>query len=377
MLGSARRPATACNTACGRSIRHHWSLMNRARLAFLLALVALSAAFVAACGGDDSDQASSSTDVNELLTQTFSGEKKVDSGTLDMSLRLDQTSGSGDNGAVTVRLSGPFVAGDKSELPQFQLAFAFDGGSQSVDAGATSTGDKAYVAFQGTDYVVSDQIFRQFKAGYQEAAKKSGNSGKNQSFTTLGIDPRKWITNPHNAGEAKVGDADTIKITGGIDVNKLLADINTALAKVGQLGLSGSGQVPDQLTAAQKNKVVAAVKDPRVEIYTGKDDQILRRLVVNMGVDDPSSKTAGKVALDLSITGVNDDQEISAPSGAKPFSELLTKLGGLSALSGGSSSSSSGSSGSSQKDLQQYSDCVTKAGSDVAKARKCADLLSP
>jgi hypothetical protein len=353
--------------------------MNRARLAFLLALVALSAAFVAACGGDDSDQASSSTDVNELLTQTFSGEKKVDSGKLDMSLRLDQTSGSGDNGAVTVRLSGPFVAGDKKELPQFQLAFAFDGGSQSVDAGATSTGDKAYVAFQGTDYVVSDQIFRQFKAGYQEAAKKSGNSGNNQSFATLGIDPRKWITNPHNAGEAKVGDADTIKITGGIDVNKLLDDINTALAKVGQLGLSGSGQVPDQLTAAQKNKVVAAVKDPRVEIYTGKDDQILRRLVVNMGVDDAASKTAGKVALDLSITGVNDDQEISAPSGAKPFSQLLTTLGGLSALSGGSSSSSSssGSSSSSQKDLQQYSDCVTKAGSDVAKARKCADLLSP
>jgi hypothetical protein len=356
--------------------------MIRSRLAFLLTLVAASAVLVAACGGSDSEQSSSSTDVNELLSQTFSGAKKSDSGKLDLSLRLDQTTGSDNNGPVTLRLSGPFQAGDAGKLPEFQLAFAFEGGGQNIDAGATSTDDKAYVAFQGTDYVVSDQVYRQFKASYEEAAKKSGGSDQNQTFASLGIDPRKWITDPHNAGEAKVGDTDTIKITGGIDVSKLLDDINAALGKVGQLGLTGTGQVPDKITPAQKNEVISAIKDPRVEIYTGKDDQILRRLVVNVGVKDTSSNTEGKVALDLSITDLNEGQDISAPSDAKPFDQLLGKLGGLSALSGGSSSSSgssssgSGSSSSSSENLEKYSECVTKAGSDVAKARKCADLLS-
>ena len=109
------------------------------------------------------------------------------------------------------------------------------------------------------------------------------------------MDPRKWLTDPRNAGEAKVGDADTIKITGGVDVAALLDDVNTALGKVGELGLAGAGQVPDKITEAQKRQVIDAVKDPRVEIYTGKEDKILRRMVVNVGVEDAESKTAGKL----------------------------------------------------------------------------------
>ena len=54
---------------------------------------------------------------------------------------------------------------------------------------------------------------------------------RSQSFASLGMDPRKWLTDPKNEGEAKVGDDDTIKITGGVDVAKLLDDVNTALGK--------------------------------------------------------------------------------------------------------------------------------------------------
>ena len=40
----------------------------------------------------------------------------------------------------------------------------------------TSTGEKAYVAFQGEDYAVSDQVFNQFKKSYEQAAAKSQES---------------------------------------------------------------------------------------------------------------------------------------------------------------------------------------------------------
>ena len=237
--------------------------------------------------------------------------------------------------------------------------------------------------FQGSDYVVSDQVFKQFKAGFEQAQAKNGEK-QDQSLSSLGLDPRQWLTNPKNEGEAKVGDDDTIKITGGVDVNKLLDDVNTALGKARNLGVQGTENLPTQLTAEQKKQVVDAVKDPRVEIYTGKEDKILRRMVVALGITAPAGSGgtgSADLKLDLSISDLNEDQEVSEPSDAKPFDQLLSQLGGLGigglggAGSSGGSSSGSGSAGSA--DLEKYSQCVSDAGNDVAKARKCAELLTP
>ena len=72
---------------------------------------------------------------------------------------------------------------------------------------------------------------------------------------------------------------------------------------------------------------------PAVEIYTGKDDQILRRMVVDLA-SRTRLRHGGHGRARLSITDVNEDQDISAPADAKPFDELLSQLGGLGALGG-------------------------------------------
>ena len=351
----------------------------------LLALAAVLAALVIGCGGGDGEGASADEDtsVDQVLKDTFSGKKKVESGKLDLSLKLD-VQGSSDSqlqGPISLRLSGPFQTEGKGKLPQFDIDAAFEGAGQSLKAGVISTGDKAFVNFQGTDYAVSDQVFQQFKAGYEQAQKQSADKGNQQSLATLGIDPRRWLTNPKNEGEAKVGDTDTIKITGGVDVNKLLDDVNTALDKARSLGVQGSDSLPEKLTDKQKQEAADAIKDLSVEIYTGQDDTTLRRMLVNMGVeapDDGGGATSGTLSLDFSLLELNEDQSIEAPSGAKPFDELLGQLGGLGLGGAGSSGSGEGGgSGASAEDLKKYSDCVTAAGSDTAKAQKCADLLSP
>jgi hypothetical protein len=362
-------------------------LLRPAALLCLLLGLALTGA---ACGGDDpGDGASASTDVDQLLQQTFSGSKKVESGVLDLKLKIE-ASGEGASemeGPVEVRLAGPFQTEGGGKLPQFKLDASFEGAGQSLSAGATSTGDKGYLSFQGTDYEVDDRLFQQFKAGFEEA-QKQGSSGDAQSFASLGMDPRKWLVDPKNEGDAKVGDDDTIKITGGVDVAKLLDDVNNALEKASALGLGNTGQVPEKLTAQQKQEVTAAVKDPRVEIYTGKDDTTLRRMVVDFGLDDKASSTQGDIAFDVSIQDLNEDQSISAPEDAKPFSELASQLqglGALGALGGGAGASGSGSGGSgsggtagggSTQDLEKFQTCIEKAGNDTAKARDCADLLT-
>ena len=238
--------------------------------------------------------------------------------------------------------------------------------------------------FHGTDYAVSDQVFQQFKAGYEQAQKQSADKGNQQSLATLGIDPRRWLTDPKNEGEAKVGDTDTIKITGGVDVGKLLDDVNTALDKARGLGVQGSDQLPEKLTDQQKQQAADAIKDLKVEIYTGKEDTILRRMVVDIDRRGARATAArGTLTLDLQLLDLNEDQDIEAPSGAKPFDQLLGQLGGLGlggaggAGGSGGSGGGSGSGGASAEDLKKYSDCMTEAGSDTAKAQKCAELLSP
>jgi hypothetical protein len=361
--------------------------VTRSLHTILLALLAALALGVAACGGDDGNEASADTDVDTLLNDTFKGNKDVKSGKLNLALNVDAKNAEGVNGPVTLRVSGPFQSLGKQKLPKFKIDFAFEGAGQSIKAGLTSTGEKGFVNFQGTEYAVSDQVFKQFKAGYEQAQKQGKE--QNQSLSSLGLDPRQWLTNPKNEGEAKVGDDDTIKITGGVDVNKLLDDLNKALQKTRELGVQGSDQLPSQLTAEQKKQVADAVKDPRVEIYTGKDDTILRRMVVALGIVAPQgSGTSGSadLKLDLSISDLNEDQEVSEPSGAKPFDQLLSQLGGLglgglggtggAGAGSGSSGGGSGSGSANNEALEEYSKCVTDAGNDVAKARKCADLLT-
>jgi hypothetical protein len=358
-------------------------MSHRLRPLMLLVTALLSLA-VAACGGDEGggDKATSSTDVNQLLKDTFSEGKTPKSGKLHVALKLDgNLGGAAASGPVSVKLDGPFESQGSGQLPKFDMDASLAGAGQNFKAGATSTGEKGFVSFQGEDYVVSDEVFKQFEASYEQAVKQSNSSSKQQSLATLGIDPAAWLKNPKNEGEAKVGDTDTIKISGDVDINRMLDDISKATSQARSLGIQGFENLPSQLTPEQRKQAADSIKNLRTEIYTGKDDTIMRRLHVAFDLANGGEKA--NVDVDFSYTDVNEGQKIKSPSNAKPFDQLLGQLQGLagqlgggSGGSGGSSGSgSSGSSGPTPEDFKKYSDCVAKAGSDPAKAQKCADLL--
>ena len=342
----------------------------RALLILLLALVAVG------CGGD-SDTADSSTDVDQLLDDTFSGSKSIQSGKLSLALGLEAEGG---QGPVSAKISGPFQSEGEGRLPQLDLEGSFEGGGESLSGGITATADAAYVSFGGNTYEVAGPVFEQFKAGYEQSAKEASGE-KDQSLASLGIDPRRWLTNASNEGEAKVGDTDTIKITGDVDVPKLLDDVNGALEKIRALGVQGSEQIPDKLTEAEKQQTAEAIEDLSVEIYTGADDQILRRMVIDLSLKMPEGTSvaaaqSADIRLDFQLLDVNEEQEIEAPENAKPFSELLKQIEGLGAgldlgaLGGG------GNGGGEQPNVDEYSACVQKNLGDNDAVRKCADLLN-
>jgi hypothetical protein len=376
MLGSKLRRVLCCNP----------ELMPRPRLLLPLLVALLTAGLLVGCGGGDDngggDGADSSTDVNQLLKDTFSGKKEIKSGKIDFAVNGD----AGSSGSFAVKLSGPFESQGSGKLPKLDIDASLEGGGQNFEAGVTSTGDKGFVSYAGTDYEVPSAVFKQFKAGFEQSAQQAKDQNEDQSLASLGIDPSKWLTNAKNEGDADVGDTETIKITGDVDVPKLLDDVNSALQKIRSIGGASASSLPEQLTEQDKKQAQDAIKDLSVEIYTGKDDKILRRFVVAMTLavpTDSGSTESADIKLDLQLLDLNEGQDIQEPESTKPFSELAQKLnglglGGLGGL-GGSSGSGSGSSGggTDQENLEKYSQCIQDAGGDNEKIRKCADLLTP
>jgi hypothetical protein len=369
MLGSKLRRDVRCNL-----------MPMRQRSLLLLIVAVLSLGLLAGCGGGDDNKngetADSSTDVDQLLKETFSNDQQIKSGKVDIGASL-----AGDGQTFTVKVTGPFQSGEEGELPQADLDLSFEGSGQNVKLGGTLTEDRVFVNFDGTEYELPGALVQQLKAQYEQQAKAAEDEP--QSLAGLGLDPSRWLTNAENAGEADVGGTETIKITGDVDVPKLLDDVNNALAKLRSLGGASAGQLPDQLSEADKQQAQEAIKSLSTEVYTGAEDKILRRLVVAMKLE---AEDTGPVDLkfDMQFLDVNEDQEIEAPSDAKPFSELASKLeglglGGLGGLGGapGSGSGSGGGGGATQENLEKYSDCIQQAAGDNEKIRKCADLLTP
>jgi len=333
----------------------------------LVLLLSLSVALIAGCGDAQTEPASSSTDVNTLLRDTFRNLDQIKSANLSAKLAVD---GAGES--VSASLNGPFQSQGKNKLPKVQLNAKLDGGGQSFAAGVTWLGDKGYVNLQGVNYAISGLVAKQFQAGYEEAAKKQKNSSAGK--TLLGVDFSKWLKNGRNEGEAKVGDTDTIKLTGDADVAQVIADVQRIAQKASSLNLPGTQSVPTTLTPEQQKEISDAVKKFSIEVYTGKEDRILRKLVVNADVQDTASKQTSHLAFELTLDGVGSDQDFSAPKNAKPFSELLKAAKGLSPFGAGTGGGAAP--GASADTIDKYSKCVEQAKGDIAKMQKCADLIS-
>jgi hypothetical protein len=331
----------------------------------LVLFLSLSVALIAGCGDAQVEPASSSTDVNTLLRDTFRNLDKVKSANLSAKLAAD-----GGGESFSASLSGPFQSQGKNKLPKLQLNAKLEGGGQSFTAGLTWLGDKGYVNLQGTNYEVSGLIAKQLQAGYQEGAKqqKSGSS----TALLLGVDFSKWLKNGRNEGEADVGGTDTIKLTGDADVEQVLADIQRIAQKASTLNIPGTQDVPSKLTPEQEKEIVDGVKKFAIEVYTGKEDRILRRLVVN-AVLQPQADQRSNLVFDLTLNGVGEDQDFSAPKNAKPFSELQKAAKELTSGLMGSSTSGGASSGSA--DLDKYAKCIDDSQGDTSKMQQCADLI--
>jgi len=340
-------------------------------------------ALAAGCGSSDGGDASTTT----LLKDTFSGGKAVKSGQLDVSLGFQAQGLPTLTGPVAFKLAGPFASQGAGKLPKFDFDLDIAAGGQTIQAGAVSMGDSGYVKFGGRAYALDKALFDQFRTGYEKSQQASKSKEAGPSFKALGVTPSAWLKDARKVGSADVGGTSTFHITAGVDVPRFLSDVNRLLAKAQNLGVAASQGVPQGLSPQVQSTIKRSVKSAQVDVYTGKDDHALRRLALSVSLVVPkdAQKTAGgmksgELRFNLTIAGLNTDQSVKAPSGARPFSELQTALA---ALQGGGATTTPSTTPPAGTTAQPsagapsaYLDCVQKAGTNIAEVQKCAALVN-
>lgn len=351
--------------------------MTQFRLVLLAVVALLAAGLVAAgCGGDSGGD----EDPQQVLDETFNGKHDVTSGVIDVSLSGSAEGKESGSGEATI--SGPFQAGQNGELPQLDLTASakLDGGGQNIDVsgGIANTADDAFLSYEDKAYRVPAEFVAAFQQGYENAQKKADKGGDKNADNLLdqyGVEPQNWLTNLTNEGDADVEGTNTTHIHGDADVAKMVEDLQSVAEQAG-------GDVSiDPLTDKDVKQIEDAVDEASIDVYSGADDRILRKLDVNLALTSPQSESSDVDSVDASfsitLADVNEDQDIEAPSDVQSFDDLGSALGlppGLleQMLSGGGSSlggsvDGGGSSGGgtitpqSGAADQKYLKCISKA----------------
>jgi hypothetical protein len=357
---------------------------------FIAAIVAVLA--LAACGSSKSGGSSGSA--QSLLKRTFSSGHTVKSGVLGFNLSLRPNGSSTFSTPVTLSLSGPFQSRGAGNLPQSDFTIAISALGRRGQLGVISTGSAGYVTLQGANYRLPQADFQKLEQSFSS----TGSGGSSTGLSQLGINPMHWLTKPTVVGTETVGGAATTHIRSGVDVNALIADLNTFLAKTAKNTNAASSGVPTQIPQSTQQEIAAAVKNATVDVWTGKGDQTLRKLALNLNVPvtgQASTQLGGMTSAGIGLTfqysKLNQPQSIPAPSGVRPYSEFTAKLqsigqqlestlgaglGGASSGSGSSTSPSTGSSSGSSSSISKYSQCIQNANGAVTKMQKCASLLN-
>jgi hypothetical protein len=301
-------------------------------LAVAVALIAATTALAACGGGSDKSDESPQAVLDEA---TLDG---VESGDIDLSVGLDAQGPEG--GTLELSLSGPFQGEGAGSLPQLDMDAkangSVDGEKVDFQGGLVLLPNSAYVNYEGVEYEVDPTTFSFLESALNQAQREGGaeigSAGAAACQEELGkLKVADFVENGANEGSADVDGTSTVKISGDVDVSAAIdAVLEVVESKPCQAQLAGAGPLPSKSEIEDaKDEVGSAVKSAQADVYVG-DDDIVRRLELQLKIEPDNGGSGPKqveIDLDLTLSGVNEEQSISAPENAKPLSRLFLKLG--------------------------------------------------
>jgi hypothetical protein len=342
--------------------------------------VVLGGCTVVSCGGED-DKAS----VEDLLDRAFSGEIRSADLKVDAEIALKGLL----KDPIKIEAEGPFRT-NEGKLPSadIELRVGTGGGGQTITSGVLTTGDRVFLKFQDVYY---EQPARQVRETNRTIAKNSRKGGR--PLRELGLNPRSWLAEAKDEGDAEVAGVDTDHVSGTLDVERLMRNLNQFVRRSASALGGGGEEAAPRLTGADIRELTRAVKDPSFDVYVGKQDGLIRRVSGRIDFEIPESDReglgglkGGSIVFSVELRDVNGDQQIEAPARSRPLSKLIKSLGGaLNALGAGGATRQEPEPGEGEtgdsSDTDQfrlYSECLDKARpEDTEQLQRCADLLQP
>jgi hypothetical protein len=194
--------------------------------------------------------------------------------------------------SMRVQLGGAFERGAAREMPRFELHGHLRIGGQQIVGGFVSLGDKAY-------FTRGDSGWR-LPAAVWDPITKAVASGQTQQAPGLDLHPESWLRDVKSEGKATVGGVETEHLSGRVDPQALLVDLDQAVPVGGARAL-------------RRGRAADAVKRADFDVWVGADDHIMRRASGTLVVAG-----AGRIDLDLRLSDVNKPQQIEAPKDVRP-----------------------------------------------------------
>ena len=334
----------------------------------------LTVALIAGCGGDDKES------VTGVLDKAF----KSPIGSADMKLDIEVTLDGVDQleEPIEVSLSGPYDSTGKAQIPSVDWDITVRAQNQSFNAALTSTGDRAFIGFQGTDYEVDPRAVANLNRQVAASRKREGG----RDLSDFGVTARDWVVDGEEEGDEEVAGVDTTHVSGKLDVARALEDLNTVVQEASKLGGATAQQTPPELTAEQRDQVEEVVQDPSFDAYVGKEDDKLHRLSADLEFEVPEDARervggleGGRISFSIEFANIGDAQPISVPEDARPIAELSQQLQGVlgGALGGGQPQAAPEPDPEATPEDQQQSfeDCVKLNPDDESHRAFCEQLL--
>jgi hypothetical protein len=329
-----------------------------------LAVLVFAALALASCGGGDEKE-----DVQDLLDKAFSTSIKSANLKLDASVQLKGSPGL--DRPVRISATGPFRTNDK-KLPSVDIELKI----------GTDGGGRAFVKFQ-------DVYYEQPRAQVAQANRSiARNQGKRGSLRALGLDPRSWLAEAKDEGEEEIAGVTTRHVSGRLDVEAVMRNLNEFVRKSGDALGGATGQAPPQpLSEEDIRQVGEVVRDPVFHVYVAEEDDTIRRVAGKIEFDVPEANRealggiqSGAIEFEVELSDVNGDQEIEPPANARPLSALTDSLGGTGVPGLGQGEAvptQPDATGPEAEDFQEYKDCLDEARPEDTEAlQRCAELLA-
>ena len=245
---------------------------------------------------------------DQTLSAAFSGNGSLDSAKVDLRLGFDQVGGGGQG--FDFKVKGAFQSRGKNQMPLFAMKLNAKAGGTSITAGAVSLGDRAFLLQRSTAYPVPAALWSQLQDARKQIASY-GQSGGDAGSGPLGLNPRSWLTDVKDEGDAQVDGVTTKHVSASVDAPTLVRDL---------LPLARQGGTALNLPANLDQQIGKVVKSADVDVYVGQEDRILRRLQIALDLDFSqvagAGSQAGRAKIDFSfaLSDVNQPQNIEAPA---------------------------------------------------------------